>query len=343
MPHHQCRGDRKLCAEFGLQARLRHVVAQHGCLGWPDGDPYAADLRNLKVLPLGNGQHAINHAVAGIAHRVTLDRQAKRQNAQRFTQLVRRARAVYPARRRQRIQVTCRVLKHIGRSRHAKFCQAHGFYAAGRCAARMKRLGHGAEISHQPAGHAGCNRQRVACLRLRQTVQISHGSSSGYAAKNAGGVPALQVVLIRLSGKQFGPDLIAHHIGTQCLKARNIQQMAFGQDGRHQHRAGVRRHGHIVKIKRMRRDTVDAGGLCGWQHGTCKRHHRCLSRQVADAGIAQLRLHDAHHTLLLARQHRGQGVHEAGFGDSASRLLITGQRRFSHKRSQRLGQRLSQL
>ena len=83
----------------------------------------------------------------------------------------------------------------------------------------MQRLGHGAEIGHQPARHAGRNRERLPGLLLGKPVQISHGRRRTDGAKYARGMPSLQVVGVRLAGKQFGPDLIAHDISAQGLAA----------------------------------------------------------------------------------------------------------------------------
>ena len=109
--------------------------------------------------------------------------------------------------------------------------------------------------------------------------------------------------------------------------------MAFGQDGRHQHRTGVRRKGHVVVVECVSGHAIDAGRLRGRQHGSGKGYG-CLGRGLDGAHMRQ---HDAHHRLIAAGHHGRDGVNEAGPGNVAGGLFLITKSGVGNIRCQFLG------
>jgi hypothetical protein len=85
-------------------------------------------------------------------------------------------------------------------------------------------------------------------------------------------MPALVVIQVFLTQEGIGPDLVAHRIGAHQGSAVGLRRIGRGQDGRHQHRAGVIGKSKVVVIERMGRRGIEHGSHRRWRT-PCLAHH----------------------------------------------------------------------
>ena len=178
----------------------------------------------------------------------------------------------------------------------------------------MERLGHGAEIRHQPGTLRRAERDRLRGLFRIQPSQRGAGGGGGDRAEDAGRVPALAVMRAEVARHQLGPDLVAGEEGGHHVAARAAQALRLGQNGRHQHRARVAAQRNVVVVERVGGRAVDPGGF--------RRGRRAAGeaqRGIAGAGREHLR-QDARRILAPPGDHHADAVDEAGAGD-ARRLV----------------------
>jgi hypothetical protein len=131
----------------------------------------------------------------------------------------------------------------------------------------VERLGHGAELRHEPAGHAGCDRQGMAGL-LRREGEDARRRGRGadradrrrWRASPRCGAPG--------SPLPYAPeDLEAGDIGVDAVRARGAFLLRQSKDRGDQHRGRVRLSWIeiVVEVERMRGRAVDEGGPRGSQ------------------------------------------------------------------------------
>ena len=109
-----------------------------------------------------------------------------------------------------------------------------------------------------------CEAPSAIAVRRRLGIEPAQGGAGrrgADGAEDAGGMPALLVVLVRVAALQVGPHLVARHVGGRHLRPAGLERLRLGQDRRHQHRARMAAQRHVVVVERMRRRAVDPGRL----------------------------------------------------------------------------------
>ena len=158
-PHlarHQRGGDREFEAELGLQPGRGRVVAQHGRLGAPIVASTFCDVVGAQVRArAARSSIAVDDAVRGVAHGVSLDGQAERRGCADSCPAREPALASALPARRQGGEEARRMLDRVRRGGEARRAKSAPPRCPRRGAAGMEGLGHAAEIGDQPARHAG--------------------------------------------------------------------------------------------------------------------------------------------------------------------------------------------
>ena len=125
--------------------------------------------------------------------------------------------------------------------------------------AGVNGLGGGAELRHEPARHAGRDRQGESRLALFEPQQARASCRRADRADRRGRVPSPVAMRGVQALADASHDLQPGDIGVEAVKARCLLLLGQGQDGRHQHRAGMgfRRIEIVVEIERVRGRAID--------------------------------------------------------------------------------------
>ena len=153
-------------------------------------------------------------------------------------------------------------LKRVRRCREPALRQSHRFEGVARSESGVKRLGHGAEIAPQTAGHRGGDPEGRAGLgnvkpkRLGQRAQGTEGPQGARTVKTA------LVVTNRNALGDSGADFDPNHVGLDEIAARHASARQIRHQRGDDDGAWVcRHHGeHVVEIERMPEGTVDERG-----------------------------------------------------------------------------------
>ena len=149
--------------------------------------------------------------------------------------------------------------KNVGCCGKAAHCQTHRGDGAARRPAGMQRLGHGAEVATQTAGHRAGNAECGLDDVGLQTPGLGQCGHAAEYAQRAGAVKAAVIV----TGGDAEADLAADFDADDMRFNQGLaaQRLAFQVSQQHgdDHRTRVRRHHrqHIIKIQRMAEGAVD--------------------------------------------------------------------------------------
>ncbi len=225
-------------AELGLQLVFRAVVYE--CVGHVavGADHDSDHLPGLDVVLADQVEHEPHAGVGERAARVRLDRHAGEGERPRVAELALDRFRVIPAPRG--FHETAPRLQHDGRRSPAEAGEIGGDNSAFGRAARVKRLGHGAEVLAQAGGLAGAYAQRAARLLDVEPEHAGRAGRRGNCADRCGRMEAVVVVPGVDGLRQLGFRLDGKLVGGEHVQARAIVALAQRQHRRQRRGGGVR-------------------------------------------------------------------------------------------------------
>ena len=192
-----------------------------------------------------------------------------------------------------------------------------------RGASDLKRLGHGAEIRHQPGGHRGGNRHRRRGALGIKPAQFGASRRRRDRPEHGGRMPALAMQRHAFAHQKLGPHFVAGNIGRQHLGAARSADLALGEDRRHQHGAGMTVERHVVVVQHMGGNAVDQ----------CRAFRRAPDAgrnergERGAAGITKFAIDQSYLGIARAGNQDTEAIGDAGAGDGRAlrRNLAQGQ------------------
>src|SRR5215468_1744935 len=128
----------------------------------------------------------------------------------------------------------------------------------------MQRLGHGAEVAHNTAGHGSRYAQPHLDFRGIESEQLGASRGGAERAYSAGRVPAVMLAVTQRIG-EFPRDLEACRIGLDNLAAAGAQRFTDGENRRDDRRR---------RLAHERKAMIEVHGMGGGAVGECRLKSR---------------------------------------------------------------------
>ena len=113
------------------------------------------------------------------------------------------------------------------------------------------------KFATRPALWEAAERQRLCRPFSIQAVQGRARGGCADGAEDPGWMPALLMMLVRVTPREFGPDFVSRSIGGCQLGAGRPEGLALGEDRRNQDRARMSAQGDIVEVEGVGGSSID--------------------------------------------------------------------------------------